>query len=151
MAARAAAPPIEGHNNEAILREGHQPCYHSMALVPRERQCLFLSMAFLWLNQTAQTPPIYLQRGSDRNILHSCQDTWYCTLHIQMCVTKCWMSHFFPAGKYLTGQVQKRHEANVRIKAAESQLSLRTELWFRVLPCSLPDVRVTCPFVHASS
>lgn len=60
MAAWAVSPPIEGHDNEAVLWEGYQSRHCGMASIPRERQHVFVSMAFLQVHQTAETPPVYL-------------------------------------------------------------------------------------------
>lgn len=47
MAAGAVAPPVEGHDDEAVLGEGRKSCYGCMAPVSRERHCMFVSMTFL--------------------------------------------------------------------------------------------------------
>jgi len=62
MAAWTVAPPVEGHDNEAILGERRQSRYCAVVPVPRDRQCAFVSMAFLRVHQTAQTPPVYLNK-----------------------------------------------------------------------------------------
>lgn len=37
MAAGAVAPPVEGHDDEAVLREGRQSRYGGVVTVPGER------------------------------------------------------------------------------------------------------------------
>lgn len=63
VAAGAVAPPVEGHDHEAVLGEGPQRRHGGVRAVPGERQRVLLSVAFLGVRQAAQTPPVHLKRG----------------------------------------------------------------------------------------
>lgn len=65
MAAWTVAPPVEGHDDEAVLREGCQAWHRGMGSIPRERQRVFVPVAFLRVYQTPQTPPVYLKQRTD--------------------------------------------------------------------------------------
>lgn len=65
VAAGPIATPVEGHDDEAVLREGWESWYCSVAPVPGERQRVFVSMFFLWIHQSAQMPPAYLHQETD--------------------------------------------------------------------------------------
>lgn len=60
MAAGAVAPPVEGHDDEAVLRVGRQSRHHSVVPVPRESYRLFVFMAFLGVGEASQAPPAQL-------------------------------------------------------------------------------------------
>lgn len=47
MTAGAVAPPVEGHDDEAVLGEGRQSRYRCVVPVPGERHCMFVSVTFL--------------------------------------------------------------------------------------------------------
>lgn len=41
------ASPVEGHDDEAVLREGREPWYHGMVPVPRVCQSVFVPVSLL--------------------------------------------------------------------------------------------------------
>lgn len=80
MAARAVAPPVEGHDDEAVLGEGRQSRHRAVAPVPGEHECVFVSVAFLRVHEAAQTPPAYLRRERDA------EDIKLCAAYVCICV-----------------------------------------------------------------
>lgn len=71
MAAWTVASPVEGHNDEAVLREGCQARHGAVGPIPRERQRVFVSVGFLRVHQAAQAPPVYLkQRTGSFYVVH---------------------------------------------------------------------------------
>lgn len=67
MAAWAVAPPVEGHDNEAVLGEGRQSWHCGVASIPGESQRVFVSVAFLRVHQTTQAPPVYLNKEREEH------------------------------------------------------------------------------------
>lgn len=65
MAARTVASPVEGHDDETVLREGRQARHGAVGPIPGERQRVFVSVAFLGVHQAAQAPPVYLKQRTD--------------------------------------------------------------------------------------
>lgn len=47
MTAWAVAPPVEGHDDEAVLGEGRQNWYRGVVLIPGDCQRVFISGTFL--------------------------------------------------------------------------------------------------------
>lgn len=68
MAAWAVAPPVEGHDDEAVLGERRQSRQHAVVSVPGERQRLFVAVVFLKVGQASHTPPVDLERDARRRV-----------------------------------------------------------------------------------
>lgn len=60
MTARPVSSAVKGHDNEAVFRERPKPCDHCMVPLAWECQCVFLTMGFLWVQQTTKPPIAYL-------------------------------------------------------------------------------------------
>lgn len=82
VAAGAVPPPVEGHDDEAVLGVGRQSRDHGVAPVPREREHLFALVAFLGVGEAAEAPPAQLAEGRQHaggdiqllfNFAHKCK------------------------------------------------------------------------------
>lgn len=67
----AVASCIEGHDDEAVLREGLEPGDQRVVPVPRKHQCVFVAVCLYRVQETAQPPPVHLQHQEEALIFTS--------------------------------------------------------------------------------